>query len=615
MGNRIKILSMPNNSYVVVSKDSLKMIYFDACGHIVWQKQFNIPNMTASLSDVIALSNGGILLLTRIDNNGFPSSLISKIDNSGNLLWSKSYTGNQLEQYPYSILEDLNGNIFLFANTVNTISNNPFNILLKLDANGNPLWTKFYNYGWVWGAAIVTNDNGLLLRAGNTFIKTNFNGDAEWAKSFTSASTYYYPPAIEVSDGYIFTKNANSGLSELVFYKVDKQGNLMWNGYKQTNIIGISPVLKKLGNNNFALVFNSNNTGTQAANYVEFDKDLNVIMQKAFSNTSANIVVQELCNADASKMIWTGLNTNNNDLVLLSWDLLETHECEVASNPINITQGLVIEYPSNVIVINETLVSQDHQFTFNNIQLQETTLCADNKAINLGNDTAICISSVINLLSYQFDSYLWSTGDTSASITIDQAGIYTLIAKENCNDQVWFDEITITELPSVKPQLGADKVLCEGQELELKATPCSSCNYLWNNGNVNNSISVKQEGDYWVQLDNKNGCVYTDTISIKQNKCDCNIYLPSAFTPNEDGLNEIFKAQYFCDITQFQMLIFNRWGETIFETTNPEKGWDGKVKGQRAPQEVYSYIINYFAKVNGIVSEPYRINGAVTVIY
>jgi len=71
-----------------------------------------------------------------------------------------------------------------------------------------------------------------------------------------------------------------------------------------------------------------------------------------------------------------------------------------------------------------------------------------------------------------------------------------------------------------------------------------------------------------------------------------NIYVPNAFTPNGDGINDTFGVKGE-GIRNFQLLIYNRWGEKIFETTNPRQQWDGLYAGQ--PAEQGTYVVQVFA--------------------
>jgi gliding motility-associated-like protein len=76
------------------------------------------------------------------------------------------------------------------------------------------------------------------------------------------------------------------------------------------------------------------------------------------------------------------------------------------------------------------------------------------------------------------------------------------------------------------------------------------------------------------------------------------LYIPNTFTPNHDGLNDRFLA-YGDGIMTFDMKIFNRWGELIFETSDPTWGWDGQYKGTMVENDVYVYVIKFSSLCTG----------------
>lgn len=87
------------------------------------------------------------------------------------------------------------------------------------------------------------------------------------------------------------------------------------------------------------------------------------------------------------------------------------------------------------------------------------------------------------------------------------------------------------------------------------------------------------------------GCTNSDTSSVLlYNGPDCEgvIYFPNAFTPNSDGLNDRFRPKQL-NIVRFKLLIYNRWGEKVFETDDPSLGWDGTFRGTQCPAGVYVY--------------------------
>ena len=67
----------------------------------------------------------------------------------------------------------------------------------------------------------------------------------------------------------------------------------------------------------------------------------------------------------------------------------------------------------------------------------------------------------------------------------------------------------------------------------------------------------------------------SDTINIESILCDCDIYVPNSFTPNHDNLNDKFQPYSNCEFIDYNLMIFNRWGEKIYETTRTNISWDG----------------------------------------
>ena len=131
--------------------------------------------------------------------------------------------------------------------------------------------------------------------------------------------------------------------------------------------------------------------------------------------------------------------------------------------------------------------------------------------VNLGPDAAICLNSALQLNAGNTDAtYLWSTGATTASISVVTPGTYTVTATNSCGSNT--DSITITNLPQIMVDLGADVGLCAGQNLVLNAGNAGAT-YLWNTGATTQSITVTTPGNYTVGVTNSCGTV-SDQISI-----------------------------------------------------------------------------------------------------
>ncbi|RLD38592.1 MAG: hypothetical protein DRI89_14210 [Bacteroidetes bacterium] len=117
--------------------------------------------------------------------------------------------------------------------------------------------------------------------------------------------------------------------------------------------------------------------------------------------------------------------------------------------------------------------------------------------------------------------------------------------------------------------------------------------YLWNNGEITEAIQIDSMGHYVVEVISYEGCKSTDAVQILWGG-ETPFYLPNAFTPNGDGLNDIFKAVPKYDyVSKYQLTIYNRWGQQIFECSDIDCGWDGNYNSQASPNGVYIYRIVY----------------------
>ena len=104
------------------------------------------------------------------------------------------------------------------------------------------------------------------------------------------------------------------------------------------------------------------------------------------------------------------------------------------------------------------------------------------------------------------------------------------------------------------------------------------------------TISVpKQTTTYYVRWESDCSFSECDSIIIFVKDCDLPFYFPNSFTPSGDGLNDVFKIETLAEFSDFKLLIFNSWGEQIFESNDKNKGWDGNFKGKKAPFGVYVY--------------------------
>jgi len=259
--------------------------------------------------------------------------------------------------------------------------------------------------------------------------------------------------------------------------------------------------------------------------------------------------------------------------------------------------------------------------------------------VSLGPDRTICEGTLAILDAGQgYAGYTWSTGENSQTVNTDTSGTYwvKVINSWGCEaadtvsvavmntievnvdttlcsgEQYWAegawqtapgtyrdstfttagcDSITITELAfkaQIQVNLGQDTLICPDEQILLNATH-PGATYLWQDGSTDSIFQVTEPGIYYVVV-TYDDCSGSDSLTV--NDCPSKLWFPNAFTPNKDGLNDIFRPVGI-SIYAFRMVIFDRWGQQLFETYSIEEGWDGTRNGQDALAGTYSFIVYY----------------------
>ncbi len=224
----------------------------------------------------------------------------------------------------------------------------------------------------------------------------------------------------------------------------------------------------------------------------------------------------------------------------------------------------------------------------------------ENPFVNLGNDMEMCEGTQMDLSApyYNGASYLWNTGQTSLNIEVTESGSYSL--EINWNGCITADEIFIEYFQIPVLDLGNDFAQCKGEEILLEATYVEGASYVWSTGLTGQSIVINDYGTYWCMAIN-GPCVYSDSIQYLQPVYECvepfhAIWVPNAFTPDNDGNNDVFGV-YGGGISNknFELSIYNRWGDRIWTTNQPDMKWTGNMNDGEyyVPDGVYNYYVRY----------------------
>jgi len=210
------------------------------------------------------------------------------------------------------------------------------------------------------------------------------------------------------------------------------------------------------------------------------------------------------------------------------------------------------------------------------------------------NDTAKCNDELLNLFlnAHQYE-VKWFDGSTLPSVGVLDSGSYWVkISDRTCDTVFWF---SVDEYPSTL-ELEPDTTLCDLVPIRLDAGMGQS--FIWRPTNeIEQAIQVPDFGIYSVTKVNQFGCVEFDTFVLRR-YCGPKLFVPNAFSPNGDGLNDEF-LPFNENLISFNMQIYNRWGEMLYNSSNSNRGWNGLFQGKYCQQGVYMYVISYTIEEEG----------------
>ena len=214
--------------------------------------------------------------------------------------------------------------------------------------------------------------------------------------------------------------------------------------------------------------------------------------------------------------------------------------------------------------------------------------------VSLIGDTIVCKGDTAFIQATGGQGYIWSNGsnDSSILITVDSLQTISLTTWDQCDTLSFNWTININNLP--EGILNNDSSILYGTSLELSSS--NGVSYYWTpDSNIscvdcqNPTINPLVPTTYYLYMADNNGCINVDSVFIDiwyENA----LYIANAFTPNNDGNNDLFLAHVY-GYSDFDFKIFNRWGNVVFETDDPNDGWDGLHLGIKQNPGVYVYMI------------------------
>lgn len=203
------------------------------------------------------------------------------------------------------------------------------------------------------------------------------------------------------------------------------------------------------------------------------------------------------------------------------------------------------------------------------------------------NDTAMCEGEAAHYKVPPGPVYTLNNKPVATNFDISIAGQYSLTATNTCESDTFTFEVSYLQVPSIPNIVIHDTALCEGEEMQV--TLPDSLSYELNSIPVKqNPITISKRNHY--ELLAGNGCeTRLFRFTVNDEGCETLIFVPNAFTPDGDGVNDCFEVSVIEQLS-YHIMIFNRWGQMVYESHNPDECWDGTYKGT-SKADVYTYLI------------------------
>lgn len=213
-------------------------------------------------------------------------------------------------------------------------------------------------------------------------------------------------------------------------------------------------------------------------------------------------------------------------------------------------------------------------------------------------------------------SYLWSTGSaTTTSISNLAPGAYTVTVTDSKGCTQTASGLVTVNNGSFAVDAGTSTTIETGGNTVLHGTGPAGATYSWTPSSSlscstcqNPTASPDVTTTYTLIVTNSSGCSSVDTVTIIVRKPCGDLFVPTAFSPNNDGQNDVLLVMGNC-VTDLEFAIFDRWGEKVFESSDVSHGWDGTYNGKKMDPAVFAYYLN--ATIDG---EKVSVHGSITLV-
>jgi gliding motility-associated-like protein len=585
-------------------------------GNLIWAKQFGTSSNAynnATITDVKCDAVGNILTtggfkgtcdfdpgtaVYNLTSKSIIDGFIAKWTADGNFVWAKCLNNTTTEYnhnlQPRGIAIDSRNNVITIGYFdgafdfdpgpgVQDIAGRIDCYIHKLNEQGDLVWVKIIKGNSLeYGSDVVVDDNDNIYATG----------------SFGSSLDYDPGPG----DHTITTPNHDAG----ALIKLNSSGNFVYAAPFPGVSYGTSFPRRMEIDPDLNIYITGHIAGT-----VDFDPGPNVVALTGSPSYTPFVVKFSPCmNRTASTLYINACN--NYTLNHETFDATATYT-QIIPNMAGCDSVITLHLTINKKFTQQTKTICEGEFFFAGganqtasgtfVDTLQTVLGCDSIVTtyltvhpkplpNLGPDKNLCTNTALDISPGSFTSYLWHDMSHAGTFTITTPGTYWVQVTNSfgCSSS---DTLTVPAILPVPSNFlkETDSICTYGSQEVRSLNPYAT--YQWSTGATERVAMVQQPGIYWLTVTDVNGCSGTDSITLFAKQCLSGCYIPSAFTPNGDGKNDVFKPLLFGKVKQYRFMVFNRWGAVVFQTTDPQKGWDGKIADTFQSNTVFVWTCHY----------------------
>lgn len=611
------------------------MIKVDKNGILEWDKTIGGDGHDAIRGDIIETKDGGFLLAGVSDSNvggdktepsrGAWDYWIVRTDNKGNVLWDKTFGGEQRELMQAAI-EMPDGGFLLGGESRSGISGDKNDFLrglndywiVRVDAIGNLIWEK--TIGANWDEAIfdmVRAETGIIYLAG-------FSGsDATFEKSNPSyGSIDYWIVAIDDDGNLLWEKNYGGKNPDTAYdIKINERGNLVVGGISSSDtsavkkapakgvidywLLYLTPDGEVIWDQTYGSLLRDALTetviGADGSIFMAGHSESDVGIDKTQPSRGVNDiwVIKTGCNIIPKMPDSLVLACNQKELTLAAqfggckdcrfqWQAQNADSIKNVLLPIKDTTFNVKAIDANGCIALDTISLYNNPLKAIELDLTPQN-CTDNIQINnVFGGTPPYKYTFFEQEQYEespnrkkeYEVFVTDsvgcTLDTIVYLDIPEEWIFTL-----------GDDILVNLGDEIQIEVFSNRPIQSVAWRNIDTTNCDNCTLL--------KIIAIDPATVFVEVIDENGCIAKDNLNIRIRK-DYDVFCPSAFSPDGDGQNDTFTIYVGKDVKTIHTLqVFNRWGQSVFKNNNltlndPNEGWNGVLKSIPAPTGTYIYF-------------------------